>query len=87
MDASTAESTIYYGLPFTYHRFMMDKYKTDLLILQQEHDRVFRAIDHIFYEGELKILRYGVLADNQLGIYPSDHFPVLCDFSFTDNDK
>jgi endonuclease/exonuclease/phosphatase family metal-dependent hydrolase len=83
MDAATAEGTICYGLPFTYHRFMMDQYTTDLLRLQKEHDRIFRAIDHVFYSGGIKILRYGILADNQSGIYPSDHFPVLCDFKFT----
>jgi endonuclease/exonuclease/phosphatase family metal-dependent hydrolase len=82
MDASAAEGAIRYGVPFTYHRFMMDRYTTDLLSLQQEHDRIFRAIDHVFYRGGIKIHRYGILADNQLGVYPSDHFPVLCDFSF-----
>ena len=82
LDASKAEGTICYGLPFTYHRFMMHQYTTDLLRLQQEHDRIFRSIDHVFYRGKIKSLRYGILADNQLGVYPSDHLPVLCDFSF-----
>jgi endonuclease/exonuclease/phosphatase (EEP) superfamily protein YafD len=85
MDASKAEGAVCYGLPFTYHRFLMDQYKADLLGLQQENDRVFQAIDHVFYRGEIKILRYGILADNQSGVYPSDHFPVLCDFSFTNS--
>jgi endonuclease/exonuclease/phosphatase family metal-dependent hydrolase len=79
-DASISNGVISYGLPFTYHRFMMHQYATDLSPLQQEHDRIFRTIDHIFYRGGIKILQYGVLPDNQLGIYPSDHFPVLCDF-------
>jgi endonuclease/exonuclease/phosphatase family metal-dependent hydrolase len=81
-DAAKAEGVICYGLPFTYHRFMMDRYITDLISLQQEHDRIFRAIDHVFYRGGIRVLRYGILADNRLGVYPSDHFPVLCDFSF-----
>lgn len=87
IDASIAKETICYGLPFTYHRFLMHQYTTDLVSLQQKHDRIFRAIDHVFYRGvgKIKILRYGILADNQLGIYPSDHLPVLCDFSFTDS--
>lgn len=82
MDAAMAASTIKYGLPFTYHRFMMEQYKTDLIRLQQEHDRIFRAIDHVFYRGEIKIVRYGILPDNQAGVYPSDHFPVLCDLCY-----
>lgn len=81
VDAAIVESTIYYGLPFTYHRFSMDRYITEKLAIQAEHDRVFKSIDHIFYKGNLNILRYGVLADNELGVYPSDHFPVLCDFN------
>lgn len=85
LDASKAEETICYGLNFTYHRFLMHEYTTKLLPLQQEHDRIFRAIDHVFYCGGIKILRYGILADNQLGVYPSDHFPVLCDFTFTNS--
>jgi len=85
MDASIAEGSIFYGLPFTYHRFMMHQYPINILGLQKEHDRIFRAIDHIFYRGGIKILRYGILADNQLGVYPSDHLPVLCDFSFIDS--
>lgn len=80
IDSSTLEETIFYGLPFTYHRFQMHQYKSNQLQLQQAHDRIFRAIDHIFHRGQVKILRYGVLADSQSGIYPSDHFPVLCDF-------
>jgi endonuclease/exonuclease/phosphatase family metal-dependent hydrolase len=83
-DSSTVKEAVCYGMPFTYHRFLMEQYKTDLLSIQQEHDRVFRAIDHIFHCGEIKILRYGILGDNQLGIYPSDHFPILCDITFID---
>jgi len=85
MDASTADGAICYGLPFTYHRFMMHQYPIHLLRLQQEHDRIFREIDHVFYRGGIKILRYGIIEDNQLGVYPSDHLPVLCDFSFINN--
>jgi endonuclease/exonuclease/phosphatase family metal-dependent hydrolase len=80
IDASIAKDVICYGLPFTYHRFLMNKYTTDLSQLQEENDRVFRAIDHVFYSGKIKILNYGILPDNQAGVYPSDHLPVLCDF-------
>lgn len=85
IDSSTAKEAVCYGMPFTYHRFLMDQYKTDLHQIQQENDRVFRTIDHVFHCGEIKVLRYGILGDNQLGIYPSDHFPVLCDIVFTNS--
>jgi len=81
-DSSSAEEAVCFGMTFTYHRFLMEQYKTNLSQLQQEHDRVFRTIDHVFHCGEIKILRYGILGDNQLGIYPSDHFPILCDINF-----
>lgn len=84
-DSSMAKETVCYGMPFTYHRFLMEQCKTDLFRIQQEHDRVFRIIDHVFHRGKIKILRYGILGDNRLGTYPSDHFPVLCDISFTDS--
>lgn len=79
--SASAKEAVCYGMPFTYHRFMMEQYKTDCARLQQEHDRVFRTIDHIFHRGEVSIHHYSILGDNQLGIYPSDHFPVLCDMS------
>jgi endonuclease/exonuclease/phosphatase family metal-dependent hydrolase len=82
IDASATEKTICYGLPFTYHRFMMDEYKSNMEALKKQHDRIFRAIDHVFYNGSIECTQYGVLPDNKFGIYPSDHFPVLSDFSF-----
>jgi endonuclease/exonuclease/phosphatase family metal-dependent hydrolase len=81
-DSARAEEAVCYGMPFTYHRFLMDQYKTNLLQIQQEHHRVFRTIDHVFHHGRIKVLRYGILGDNQLSVYPSDHFPVVCDISF-----
>lgn len=81
IDASKAEKTISYGLPFTYHRFMMDKYTSDMESLKQQHDRIFRSIDHVFYHGSIKFTQYVILPDNKSGVYPSDHFPVLCDFN------
>ncbi|GKU27015.1 endonuclease/exonuclease/phosphatase family protein [Clostridium folliculivorans] len=81
IDASKTETTIYYSLPFTYHRFMMSEYKSNMESLQRQHDRIFRAIDHVFYHGSIEFTQYGVLPDNRSGVYPSDHFPVLCDFN------
>jgi len=84
-DSSKGKEVVCYGMPFTYHRFLMEQYKTDLLSIQQENERVFRTIDHVFHLGGIKVHRYSILGDNQLGMYPSDHFPVLCDISFTDS--
>lgn len=37
-------------------------------------------IDHIFVQGEIEVLRHGILSDNYGKKYPSDHFPVLVEF-------
>lgn len=34
-------------------------------------------IDHIFVSDPIEVISYSVLEDNQDGIYPSDHLPVL----------
>lgn len=34
-------------------------------------------IDHVFVQGDINILRYGILTDNYGLKYPSDHFPVM----------
>uniref|UniRef100_UPI0040478EA6 endonuclease/exonuclease/phosphatase family protein n=1 Tax=Algoriphagus sp. TaxID=1872435 RepID=UPI0040478EA6 len=39
-------------------------------------------IDHIFVQGEIQILRHGILTDNYGKKYPSDHFPVLVELKF-----
>ena len=39
-------------------------------------------IDHIFVNGDLKIMRHGILTDNYGKKYPSDHFPVMIELSF-----
>ena len=44
-------------------------------------DRAER-IDHVWHRGNVKVADCRVLTDNpstQLGVYPSDHWPVLCD--------
>ncbi|WP_373496147.1 endonuclease/exonuclease/phosphatase family protein [Aquiflexum sp.] len=38
-------------------------------------------IDHIFVSTEIKVLRHGILTDNYGMKYPSDHFPVMIEFS------
>jgi len=64
-DSSLAEEAVCYGMSFSYHRFLMDRYEMEAYRLQQEHDRVFRTIDHLFYRGDVQVLRYGILGDNQ----------------------
>lgn len=41
-----------------------------------------RRIDYVLLHGVGEVLRYEILHDNIDGHYPSDHFPVLCEFKF-----
>ena len=77
-DCSNISDAINYNLPYTYHKFLLGKDITE----SDEHIgdlRVLKVIDHIFYKGKIKVLRHGILNDNYLGMYPSDHLPKLCD--------
>lgn len=38
-------------------------------------------IDHVFVTEHFIVSRWGILSDNYLGKYPSDHFPVLAEIS------
>jgi len=38
-----------------------------------------KIIDHIFFKGAVRVLRHAILGDSFAGIYPSDHFPKICD--------
>ncbi len=40
-------------------------------------------IDHVFLSSSFNVIRYGILTDTYMGRYPSDHFPVLVEVSFT----
>jgi len=78
-DCAAVGDAIQYNQPYSYHKFLLntpdanlDEHKNDL--------RVLKVIDHIFYKGTVQVLRHGVLADNFVGEYPSDHMPKLCDF-------
>ncbi|NLG25935.1 MAG: endonuclease/exonuclease/phosphatase family protein [Clostridiales bacterium] len=82
-DAAAACASAYDAGPrFSYHRFQMDRYGREAQAIMQTHDRAFRAIDHLFYRGNLAVARYRHLPDAADGAYPSDHFPVLCDLSW-----
>jgi endonuclease/exonuclease/phosphatase family metal-dependent hydrolase len=39
-------------------------------------------IDHIFVQGNIQVIRHGILTDNYGKKYPSDHFPVLVELEF-----
>lgn len=39
-------------------------------------------IDHIFTTGTANVKRWGILTDSYRGKFPSDHFPVLAEFTF-----
>lgn len=39
-------------------------------------------IDYIWVTSQIKVLRYGVLNEQQYGHFPSDHFPVMITASF-----
>ncbi len=43
---------------------------------------VGEKIDYIFSSGDLSIIDSMIIRDNNQGRYPSDHFPVIADFSF-----
>ncbi len=40
-------------------------------------------IDHIFISSQFSVKRWGVLTDSYNGKFPSDHFPVLAELSFS----
>ncbi|GAB2625998.1 endonuclease/exonuclease/phosphatase family protein [Belliella aquatica] len=44
-----------------------------------------RIIDYIFVNQGIEVIRYGILTDNYGLKYPSDHFPVMIEVSFSAN--
>ncbi|HEY8936033.1 MAG TPA: endonuclease/exonuclease/phosphatase family protein [Cyclobacteriaceae bacterium] len=42
-----------------------------------------KAIDYIFYSAGWKVENYTIITDNDGKYYPSDHLPVMTEFSFT----
>lgn len=68
--------------PYTYHRFEVEKY-FDLAVragIMESHDRVFRRIDHIFFQGQVSFSGVWMNSHHLSGMYPSDHFPVIGSF-------
>ncbi|MCL2772720.1 MAG: endonuclease/exonuclease/phosphatase family protein [Oscillospiraceae bacterium] len=78
VDCSASPGIIKSDLPYTYHKFLLDK-GNDEIEKFKDDNRVMKVIDHIFYKGDVKVLRHGTLSDNYMGVYPSDHFPKVCD--------
>jgi endonuclease/exonuclease/phosphatase family metal-dependent hydrolase len=68
-DARLVSQTPTYGPEGTFTGFDWDKLPDNI-------------IDHIFVQGEIEVLRHGILTDNYGKKYPSDHFPVLAELRF-----
>lgn len=47
---------------------------------------VRRRIDYIFTDGNIEVLKYGVLSDSRDLKYPSDHFPVMVEVLFSQSE-
>jgi len=78
VDCATIQTAINYNQPYSYHKFLLGC-NADALEEYKNDPRVLKIIDHIFYKGKVKVLCHAVLGDNFAGIYPSDHFPKMCD--------
>lgn len=68
--------------PYTYHRFEVDQYadsecRSQIMLF---HDRVFRRIDHIFFQGQFAFPGIWLNTFHLSKMYPSDHFPVIGSF-------
>jgi len=79
IDCAGISSAIQYNQPYSYHKFLLGKNNSELEEYKND-TRVLKIIDHIFYKGVVQVLKHGVLGDNFSGVYPSDHFPKICDF-------
>ena len=80
-DCAEVPDIISYDLPYTYHRYLLGEDKSEIEKFNDDA-RVLKIIDHIFYRGAAQVLRHGILGDNFMGIYPSDHLPKMCDILF-----
>lgn len=67
MDSKLVSEMAPFGPEGTFAGFTVD--------LDETNDR----IDYVFVSPEVTVLRYGVLADQLNGRYPSDHQPVLAE--------
>lgn len=62
----------------TFHGFkgMTDKMK------EKEKDGEMKCIDYIFVEKSVEVLDFDICQDNEDGVYPSDHFPLVSNLKF-----
>ena len=81
LDCANVQTSINYNQPYSYHKFLLGKGQEEMQKYEDD-PRVLKIIDHIFYKGDMEILRHGILGDNYEGEYPSDHLPKVCDISF-----
>ena len=79
IDCADIPTALNYNQPYSYHRFYLEEEIDRYLEEYKDDPRVLKVIDHIFFKGAVRVLRHGILGDNYAGIYPSDHFPKICD--------
>lgn len=71
-DSKNLSQSTPYGAVGTFNGFNWDK-------------KPERVIDYIFVNQRIQVLRYGILTDNYGLKYPSDHFPVMIEVTFSTN--
>lgn len=74
------------------YRFFLNEGFNDLF--ENEHSSTFHGftgqnlgdhIDWILYRGKLKGMDHSIIRDSFSGYYPSDHFPVVSEFEFSNS--
>ena len=68
-NAKTASETPYKGPVLTYHGFNYNP----------EKDNAWAGIDFIFFNGDMRVLKYDTITDHNGKEYPSDHFPIIAE--------
>ena len=68
-NAKDASETPYKGPVQTFHGFNYNP----------EKDNAWAGIDFIFFNGDMRILKYITITDHNGKEYPSDHFPIMAE--------
>ena len=68
-NAKDASETPYKGPVQTFHGFNYNP----------EKDNAWAGIDFIFFNGDMRILKYDTITDHNGKEYPSDHFPIMAE--------
>ncbi|CAH8711927.1 endonuclease/exonuclease/phosphatase family protein [Paenibacillus thiaminolyticus] len=83
-DARYAAQHPHFGPSFTFHGFQLQRlieclYRDGECFKGDNGEDLDSPIDYIFVNEQVRVLQYGVLADQQNGRFPSDHMPVVAD--------